>query len=164
MTVTGFEQFAVGQVFTSGPRAMDAAEIKAFAAQFDPQPQHLDEAAAAGSMFGVLVASGWHTASLTMKLVLESALAGVAGRALGARVDGLVWSAPVHPGDELHVECEVMEVRPSRSKPDRGIVLLRTITRNQHEQAVQELTSTLLVLRSDAAPGGGDAARAQSAA
>ena len=150
MVMTGFEQFAVGQVFTSGPRSIDAAAIKAFAAQFDFQPQHVDEAAAERTMFGSLVASGWHTGSLTMRLMLESVLAGVSGRGMGVRINEIGWSAPVHPGDELHAVSEIMEVRPSRSKPDRGIVIIRTTTRNQHGAAVQEMTGTLLILRSDA--------------
>ncbi len=149
--ITGFEDFSVGQVFTSassGP--VDAAAIKAFAAQFDTQPQHMDEAAAVHTLFGGLVASGWHTASLTMRLLLDSALAGVSGRGMGVKVHGIDWSAPVRAGDSLHAVSEVMEVRPSRSKPDRGLVVLRTETRNQRDEKVQELTSTLLFLRSDA--------------
>lgn len=150
MGVTGFEQFIVGQVFTSPPRSIDATAIKAFAMQFDTQPQHTDEAAAVHTLFGTLVASGWHTASLTMRLLLESVLEGVSGRGLGVRVNDITWSAPVHPGDELHAVTELLEVRPSRSKPDRGLIVARTTTRNQHGQTVQEMTTTVLVLRSDA--------------
>ena len=150
MAVTGFEQFVVGQVFTSPPRPVDAAAIKAFAGQFDPQPQHTDEAAAERTMFRGLVASGWHTASLTMRLMLDSALQGVGGRGMGVRMNDITWSAPVNPGDSLHAVSEVIELRPSRSKPDRGLVVMRTTTRNQHGEAVQEMTGTLLVLRSDA--------------
>ncbi len=153
MSVTGFEQFKAGQAFTSPPRSVDAAAIKAFAAQFDFQPQHIDEAAAQHTMFGGLAASGWHTASLTMRLLLESALAGVSGRGLGVRINGITWSSPVRPGDELHAVSEVLKLRPSRSKPDRGLVIMKTTTRNQHGEAVQEMTSTLLVLRSDAVVG-----------
>ena len=148
--VTGFEQFVVGQVFTSAPRPMEAGAIKAFAAEFDFQPQHIDEAAAIGTMFGTLVASGWHTASLTMRLVLESALEGVSGRGLGVKVTDMSWSAPVHPGDSIYAVSEVLDVRPSRSKPDRGLVVIRTTTNNQHDQPVQVMTSTLMILRSDA--------------
>ena len=150
MTVTGFEQFAVGQVFTSAPLPIDAAAIKAFATQFDMQPQHLDEIAAENTMFGTLVASGWHTASLTMRLMLQSSMSGISGRALGMRMNDLTWANPVKPGDELYAESEVLEVRPSKSKPDRGIVVMRTVTRNQHGQSVQEMTGTLMVMRSDA--------------
>ena len=150
MTVSGYEQFEVGQTVTSAPRSIDAAAIKGFAAQFDPQPQHMDEAAAVGSLFGSLVASGWHTASLTMRLLLDGALAGVSGRAMGVRIDDITWSAPVNPGDELHVVSKVLDLRPSRSKADRGLVVVRCTTRNQHGEAVQELTATMLVLRTDA--------------
>lgn len=150
MGVTGFEHFVVGQVFTSPPRTIDADAIKAFAAQFDTQPQHMDEAAAEGTLFGTLVASGWHTAALTMRLMLDSAMEGTSGRGLGVRMDSITWSNPVYPGDELHAVSEVMELRPSRSKPDRGLVLLRTTTRNQHGQAVQEMNGLIMVLRSNA--------------
>ncbi len=150
MAVSGFEQFAVGQVVTSGPVTVDAAAIKSFASQFDMQAQHLDETAAAGSMFGTLVASGWHTVALTMRLLLESALAGVSGRSLGVGVSSLDWAAPVYPGDAIYAVSEVLEVRPSRSKPDRGVVVIRCTTRNQHDQAVLDLTSTIIVLRTDA--------------
>jgi acyl dehydratase len=150
MVITGFEQYAVGQVFKSGSQKVDAAEIKSFARQFDGQPQHIDEETARGSIFGTLVASGWHTASLTMRLLLESALAGVGGRSMGVRMNDLAWSAPVYPGDSLHAVSEVTELRPSRSKPDRGLVTFRTITRNQDGAAVQEMLSTVMILRSDA--------------
>ena len=103
-------------------------------------------------MFGTLVASGWHTASLTMRLLLDSVMSGVSGRSLGVRVNDLTWSAPVYPDDELHAVTEIMELRPSRSKPDRGLVVMRTTTKNQHNEAVQELTSTILVLRTGALP------------
>ena len=150
MTVTGFEQLVVGQVYTSSPRSIDAIAIKAFAAQFDTQPQHMDEVAAEDTMFGTLVASGWHTACLTMRLMLESAFEGLSGRGLGVRVNDMTWSAPVYPGDELHVMTEILELRPSRSKPDRGLAVIRATTRNQHGETVQELTSTLLFLRTGA--------------
>jgi acyl dehydratase len=152
MAVEGFEQFAVGQVFTSAPRSIDAAAIKAFAANFDHQPQHMDEVAAEGTLFGTLVASGWHTAALTMRLLLDSVMSGVSGRSLGVRINDLTWSAPVYPDDELYAVTEIMELRPSRSKPDRGLVVMRTTTKNQHDQAVQEQTSTILVLRTGAVP------------
>lgn len=150
MTMTGFEQFAIGQVFTSAPRTIDAAAIKAFAAQFDFQPQHMDEAAASRTLFGGLAASGWHTAALTMRLMLESAIGGVSGRGLGVRIDDITWPAPVRPGDALHAVSEVADLRPSRSKPDRGLVIMRTTTFNQHGQPVQVMTGTMLILRSDA--------------
>ena len=110
----------------------------------------MDEDAAKHTMFGSLAASGWHTASLTMRLLLESALAGVSGRGLGVRINDITWSSPVRPGDEFHAVSEVLDLRPSRSKPDRGLVIMKTTTRNQRGEAVQEMTSTLLILRSDA--------------
>ena len=151
--VTGFEQFAIGQIFTSASRVIEAEAIKAFGRDFDGQAQHVDEAVAAGSIFGTLVASGWHTASLTMRLMLESALAGVGGRGMGVRIQELYWPAPVYPGDALLAVSEVVELRPSRSKPDRGLVTLRTLTRNQHGAIVQDMLGTCLVLRSDAVLG-----------
>ena len=150
MVVAGFEQFTIGQVFTSGSRSLDAAAIKAFAADFDFQPQHVDEQAAKATLFGSLVASGWHTGSLTMRLMLESVLAGVSGRGMGVRINDISWSSPVHPGDALYAVSEIMDVRASRSKPDRGIVVIHTTTRNQRHEPVQEMTGTLIILRSDA--------------
>ena len=149
MAVTGFEQFTIGQVFTSEPVSVDAEAIKAFARQFDHQAQHLDEDAAKATLFGTLVASGWHTAALTMRMLLDSAFAGLRGRGMGVEISGLKWSAPVYPGDRLHAVNEVMELRPSRSKPDRGLVVMRTTTVNQDGMVVQEMLGTLLALRSD---------------
>jgi acyl dehydratase len=149
-TMTGFEQFAAGQIFISPPLVVTAEAIKAFGRDFDVQAQHLDEAAASGSIFGTLVASGWHTASLTMRLILASAFAGVGGRGMGVRIQDLTWPAPVYPGDALAATSEVRELRPSRSKPDRGLVILHTITRKQDGAAVLDMVSTCLVLRSDA--------------
>ena len=140
----------MGQVFTSAAQTVDEAAIKAFAGQFDHQAQHMDAAAAERTMFGTLVASGWHTASLTMRLLLESAFAGVSGRVLGLGVREITWPAPVLPGDALHAVTEVLEVRASRSKPDRGVMVLQTTTRNQHGRPVQSMTNTVIALRSDA--------------
>ena len=139
------EDLHVGQRFASARHVVTAGEIKAFAAQFDPQPFHLDEAAAEGSMLGGLAASGWHTAALTMRLLVNSS-APMSGGVVGAGVE-ISWPRPVRPGDELQVVSEVMEITPSRSKPDRGIVILRSETRNQRGEAVQVLTSRLIVPR-----------------
>ncbi len=152
MPPTGFEQFATGQVFTSGQCEVSADSIKTFAHEFDPQAQHMDERAAAATMFGGLVASGWQTACLTMRLTLQSGLAGVSGRSAGLAVKELKWLQPVNPGDVLSAVCEVQDVRASRSKPDYGIVLLRTVTHNQHDVAVLDMTSSILVLRTGASP------------
>jgi acyl dehydratase len=139
------EDLHVGQRFASATRVVTADEIKAFAAAFDPQPFHLDEAAAAGTLLGGLAASGWHTAALTMRLLVTGA-APIAGGVIGASVE-IAWPRPTRPGDELQVVSEVMEITPSRSKPDRGIVILKSETRNQRGEAVQILTSRLVVPR-----------------
>jgi acyl dehydratase len=109
MTARYFKDFAVGQTFGSGRRRIDAERIKSFAAEFDPQPFHLDDEAARATMFRGLAASGWHTAALTMRLLVESELR-PAGGIIGGRIDELHWPRPVRPGDELRVESEVLEV------------------------------------------------------
>jgi acyl dehydratase len=140
------EDFAVGQRYGSARRRVDAAGIKAFAASFDPQPFHLDEEAARGSVFAGLAASGWHTAAITMRLLVEGELR-PAGGIIGAGADELKWPRPVRPGDELEVESEVLEVRPARSRPEHGFVKFRTTTLNQRREAVQVLVMNLLVER-----------------
>lgn len=139
------EDLHVGQRFESATLALTADEIKAFARQFDPQPFHLDEDAAARSLLGGLAASGWHTAALTMRLLVGGG-APIAGGVIGAGVE-VRWPRPVRPGDELQVVSEVMEITPSRSKSDRGIAVLRSETRNQRGEVVQVLTSKLMVPR-----------------
>ena len=146
------DDFHVGQRFTSATHRMDTEEIKAFARQFDPQPFHLDEAAAKDSMFGGLVASGWHTAAISMRLQVESGLP-IAGGMIGIGGE-MSWPQPTRPGDVLRVVSEIMEVTPSRSRPDRGVVRVRSETRNQRDQVVQILDAKLLVpRRGTAAPG-----------
>jgi acyl dehydratase len=140
------EDFAPGQKFGSGRARVDAARIKSFAAEFDPQPFHLDEEAARGTLFGGLAASGWHTAAITMRLLVESDVK-PAGGILGAGFDEFRWPRPVRPGDELTIEAEVLEVRPSKSQPDKGIVKLRTTTLNQRNEAVQISVGNLVVPR-----------------
>jgi acyl dehydratase len=139
------EDLSVGQQFTSPPHAVTAEAIKAFAGQFDPQPFHLDEAAAATSFFGELVASGWHTAAITMRLLTDGALP-LAGGAIGAGGE-IAWPAPTRPGDVLTAESTVEAIRPSRSRPDRGMVTVRTETRNQRGEVVQVLVSNVLAFR-----------------
>ena len=129
------EDIAVGQVYRSRCITVDAESIKGFAAAFDPQPFHLDEDAARQSFFDGLVASGWHTAALTMRLLVESEFRPVGGL-IGAAVDELRWPAPVRPGDTLQVRGEVLDVRPSRSRPEQGLVRTRTTTINQHGEVV----------------------------
>ena len=148
MSVRYFEDFAVGQKFSSEPRRVDAAEIKAFAAQFDPQPFHLDEDAARKSLFDGLAASGWHTAAMSMRLCVESAFR-PAGGIIGSGGE-LTWSKPVRPGDTLRVEIEVVETRESRSRPRQGLVKVRIATLNQHGETVQTFSPTLLVDRRSA--------------
>jgi acyl dehydratase len=140
------DDFAVGQTFGSGTLRVDADRIKAFAAEFDPQPFHLDEVAAKDTAFGGLAASGWHTAALTMRLLVESEFR-PAGGILGAGFDEFRWPRPVRPGDELRVESEILEVRPSKSRPDHGLVKVRTTTFNQRDEPVQILVANLLVPR-----------------
>ena len=140
-----FEDLRVGQTFASEPRIIDAAAIKGFAAEFDPQPFHLDEDQARHSPFAGLAASGWHTAALSMRLCLASDFR-PAGGILGTGGE-LIWSKPVRPGDALRVEIEVIETRPSRSRPGQGVVKIRVTTLNQHGETVQTFSPTLLVDR-----------------
>jgi acyl dehydratase len=145
------EDFHVGQRFTSGSHAMDADEIKAFARQFDPQPFHLDEEKAKQSLFGGLVASGWHTAAVSMRLQVTSGLP-IAGGMIGIGGE-MTWPQPTRPGDVLKVVSEVEEVTPSRSRPDRGTIKVRSETRNQREEVVQILTARMIVPRRTPASG-----------
>ena len=140
------EEFAVGQVYSSGRIKVEKERIKAFAAEFDPQPFHLDEEAARRTIFGGLAASGWHTAALTMWLLVESGLK-PAGGIVGAGFDEFRWPLPVRPGDELSVESEVLEVRFSKSRPNQGLIKVRTTTRNQKGEAVQVSVGNLIVPR-----------------
>jgi acyl dehydratase len=139
-----FEDYVVGQKFASSRRRpVDAAAITGFAAEYDPQPFHLDLAAAKDSAFGGLAASGWHTAALTMSLIVGSEFR-PAGGIVGFGGE-LQWLKPVRPGDELRAESEILELRDSRSRPDHGLVKVRVTTLNQHGEAVQTFTPTLLV-------------------
>ena len=141
-----FEDFAVAQVYRSGSLTVTAEDIKAYAAQFDPQPFHLDATAAKASLFGGLAASGWHTASLTMRLLVEGG-APIAGGIIGAGTDELRWPRPVRPGDRLRVESEVLEVAPSRSRPEQGRMRLRSTTFNQNDEPVMVFIANLIVPR-----------------
>jgi acyl dehydratase len=145
------EELSVGQRFTSRAYPVSAEAIKAFAAQFDPQPFHTDEAAARDSFFGELVASGWHTAAITMRLLVEGALP-LAGGAIGAGGQ-IRWPRATRPGDILTAESSIEAIRPSRSKPDRGMLTVRTETRNQHGEVVQVLVSTVIAFRRPAESG-----------
>ena len=142
-----FEDFVVGRRFVSEPRTMERDRLVAFAAEFDPQPQHVGEAEAAGSNFGVLVASGWHTAALTMRMQLDAVFGRVPGGAMGAQVDRLAWRRPVRPGDVLHVVVEVLAARASQSRPEQGVVTLRTVTLDAAGTTVMEMEAAVLVPR-----------------
>jgi acyl dehydratase len=134
-----------GQRFISATHTIDQAQIIAFAREFDPQPFHLDADAARQHVFGGLAASGWHTASLTMRLIVQGG-APIAGGILGVGGE-ITWSRPVRPGDTLQVHTEVVGVAPSRSRPDRGTATLRCETRNQHDEVVQTFVAKLIVPR-----------------
>lgn len=133
----------IGQRFISGTHQIDVEQIVAFARQFDPQPFHLDAEAAKDSLFKELVASGWHTAGISMRLMVESGFA-IVGGLIGASGE-LTWPRPTRPGDILHVECEIMDLRASKSRPDRGIAKIRNETRNQRGEIVQVFTANLVV-------------------
>jgi len=145
MTDLYLEDFSVGRRFTSTAHTLDAEQIKTFARQFDPQPFHLDEDAAKNSFFHGLAASGWHTAAITMSLLVKSGMP-IAGGLIGAGGE-LTWPRPTRPGDTLIVESEVLAVTPSRSRPERGMITVRSITRNQNGEAVQDMTTRMLVWR-----------------
>src|SRR3954468_12648752 len=141
------EDFAAGQRYGGAARlTVESERIRSFAAEFDPQPFHLDDAAARATLFGGLAASGWHTAAMTMRLLVESDLK-PAGGIVGAGFDEFRWPRPVRPGDELHIETEVLEVRPSKSRPEQGMVKLRTTTLNQRNEPVQVSVGNLVVPR-----------------
>jgi acyl dehydratase len=135
----------LGQQFVSGTWAIDKEQITKFATEFDPQPFHLDEGAGRRSVFAGLVASGWHTAAITMRLLVEGGVPlaeGIVG--VGGEIQ---WLKPTRPGDILQVTSEIVEIRPSRSRPDRGMVTLRSETRNDRGDVVQVFIGKLIVPR-----------------
>jgi acyl dehydratase len=141
-----FEDLAIGQTFATGTGTVDAERLKAFAAEFDPQPFHMNEIAARASFFGELVASGWHTAALCMRLLVDGELR-IVGGLIGMGLEELRWPRPVRPGDVLRVESEVLDLRPSRSRPDRGIVRMRNTAFNQDGQTVMVQVVNMIVPR-----------------
>src|SRR5260221_493537 len=141
-----WEDFTVGQKFASHTVSINAEQIKKFATEFDPQPFHTDETAATSSFFGGLVASGWHTAALTMRLLVQSELQ-IVGGLIGAGIEEVRWPRPVRPGDTLHVVLEVLEVRILKSRPQNGLLRVQVQTFNQDNQLVQTLTVNLFVPR-----------------
>jgi acyl dehydratase len=140
------DDYTVGQTFGSGRIRVDAQRIKTFAAEFDPQPFHLDETLAGDSIFRGLAASGWHTAAITMRLLVGGDLK-PAGGIIGTGFDEFRWPHPVRPGDELHIKSEVLEVRLSKSRPTQGFIKVRTTTFNQDNEIVQVQVANLLVPR-----------------
>jgi len=138
------DDLVLGQRFLSAAHALDAAQIQAFAGQYDPQPFHVSDEAARGTLFGGLAASGWHTAAITMRLLVESVP--IAGGIIGVGGE-IAWPRPTRPGDLLRVESEIVEIVPSKSRPDRGMVTLRSQTRNQRGEILQTLTARLVVPR-----------------
>jgi acyl dehydratase len=140
------EDYAIGQTYGSGRIRVEEERIKAFAAEFDPQPFHTDGGAATRSFFGGLAASGWHTAAITMRLMVDGDLK-PAGGIVGTGFEEFRWPRPVRPGDELHTQSEVLELRPSKSRPEQGLMKFRTTTLNQNDEPVQVVVGTLLVRR-----------------
>jgi acyl dehydratase len=144
-TALYLDDLAVGRRFATGSVTLTLEGCKAFAAEFDPQPFHLDEAAARDSMFGRIAASGWYTASLSMRLLVEGEMS-IAGGLIGLGGE-MTWPRPTYPGDTLHVESEVLAIRVSQSKPDRGVVTVRNQTLNQHGEPVQIAVVKMMVPR-----------------
>ncbi|MGA3206060.1 MAG: MaoC family dehydratase [Bryobacteraceae bacterium] len=145
MNLLYLEDMSVGMKFSSGTYLMEEAEIKEFAAKYDPQPMHLEEAAAQASVFKGLAASGWHTAAVAMRLLITGGLPFAAGAVgLGGEIE---WPRPTRPGDVLHLESEIVEIIPSRSKPNQGIVRVRNTTLNQNGEPVQIFTAKILAFK-----------------
>lgn len=141
-----FDDLRPGQRFTFTPRTVSQEEIISFARDFDPQMFHVDPMAAKGSPFGGLIASGWHTCAITMRMladawILDSSCAGSPG------IDSLKWAHPVRPDDTLHGHAEILELKPSTSKPDRGVARVRVVLKNQHEQTALEMQAHIIFLR-----------------
>lgn len=147
-----FEDFPPGRFGSFGPRRVTREEILAFAAEFDPQPMHLDEEAARQSMLNGLSGSGWHLCSIMMRMMFDGFIARTAS--LGSPgVNELRWLAPLRPGDDLSLDVEVAEARTSRSRPDTGIVTFKCRVRNAAGQALCEMVSPIIVGRRDVAAG-----------
>jgi acyl dehydratase len=140
-----FEDLKRGDRFQSAPYSVSRVKMIAFSRSFDPQDFHLDAAVANRSMFKGLIASGWHTAAITMRLFVQTL--NFAEGAIGLGVDELRWPNPVRPGDVLQVETDIVKLRPSRSKPGYGIVRLRNVTTNQNGKVVQTMMASALVRR-----------------
>jgi len=140
------EDLRVGDRFGSDTIEVTKESIFEFARQFDPQPFHLDDAAARASIFKELTTSGWHTAAMSMRLFVTGEFKPVGG-SIGLAVDELRWPQPVRPGDILKLETEILDVRQSRSKPDRGIIRIRNVTTNQRGEIVQTFLAFVMIRR-----------------
>ena len=156
-----WEDFPVGSVRTFGAYRVTREEVLAFASAYDPQPFHLDDAAAEASLFGKLAASGWHTCAMTMRMLcdgylLESASLGSPG------IDNLRWHKPVYPGDTLHVDYTVLEARPMASRPGVGLVKSQTEVKNQHGEVVLSMNGWGMFRRRAGADDGAEGGRAPS--
>ncbi|AUH50550.1 dehydratase [Chromobacterium sp. ATCC 53434] len=138
-----FEDLQVGQRFLSPSHTLSEDEIVRYARQFDPQPFHTDPQAAEHSFFNGLAASGWHTSSLSMRLVTESELGQAANGLIGMQVEHMRWPRPTRPGDTLQVEVEILDMRRSGSQPGFGVVKVRWTTRNQRGETAMQLESAL---------------------
>ena len=139
-----FEDYVPGAVHDLGSVVVDKQEVIAFARQFDPQPFHLDKEWAEKSVFGGLIASGWHTACMAMRLICDHYLSEVSSEG-SPGIDELRWLRPVRPGDQLSVRATILDARLSRSRPERGIVRSQIETLNQDEEIVMHLTSTIFI-------------------
>ena len=145
MSARYFEDLKPGDRFKSGTYEVSEEQIVSFAREFDPQPFHLNPTAARKTMFEDLIASGWHTAAITMRLFVQTL--NFAEGVIGLGVDRLRWPNPVRPADALHVETRIVRLRVSRSKPSFGIVRLRNVTKNQRGDVVQTMMASALVSR-----------------
>lgn len=144
------DDLRVGDRFVTGVHTVDAQQIVAFATQFDPQSAHLDAEQAKNTPFQGLVASGWHTAAMMMRLLVDSAIP-LSGTLVGLGGE-LTWLKPVRPGDSLQVHCQVLDLKPSRSRPDRGVVTFRCETKNQFDEVVQIFDAKIMAPRSAGMP------------
>ncbi|TPK86246.1 MaoC family dehydratase [Mesorhizobium sp. B2-4-12] len=145
------DDLAVGRRFATGTHLIDSSQIKRFAAEYDPQPFHLDEEAANNTFFHGLAASGWQVVAITMRLIVSSGLP-IAGGNIGAGAE-ISWPRPTRPGDVLRATGEIVDVQPSRSKPDRGMLTLKIETFNQKDEVVQVMIVRQLVFRRPPQPG-----------
>lgn len=144
------EDFAPGQTYRSATLTVDPDRIKAFAAEFDPQPFHLDEAAGARSLFGGLAASGWHTAAMTMRMILEASPP-MKGGMVGRTIEKMNWPRPVRPGDELSLTIEILELFPASKLPTHGMMRTKNTVTNQHGKTAMDMDVVIFVPRKSAA-------------